>query len=673
MRRLLLAPLFLLAAALACEPNRGDGPAPGQAPASSAITIAANDTLLLIAAEDHDELLVVDRETREVKDRISVGDGPTHVITLPSGVAVVSNRYGHTLSVVDMTQMKVTQTITVGVEPIGMTSLGGSRIAVALAGEEALAIVDIDAGTIEKKIDLGTKDPRAVAKTTRDGILVSHLGTGVLSRVDVETGLVTTLDMTTTNEFGPTVFPNHLRSLTVSPDGETVLIAHSQSNADTVRAPIDEGGFDEFGGGGGNCGYSGCATELGAVVPAITEVQVSTGEIIVPIRAEPETTNADMNGGMAREADCFDCGFGVSSAPNPPSFLNPFESRFTGLSLNNPTAVAAIDGERGLLVVHAGTKNAVILRRPLRGTADDVVGYVQLGNGASAVTLTSDGSRAYVWNQFDASITEIEIPKLDARSDTPSRFAQNGTTASSEEFKAVAEFDATTTALVEDALPTDASLGRKLFHDATDARISRNHAISCASCHPDGRTDGRTWQFTFGPRNTPQLGGSILDTAPFHWPGDVTTHRELNNMTVLAFMGGAGLDVESMDAIGAFIDTIRAAPSRTVLAETLPEAVERGRALFLDPSVGCTNCHNGTHFTDNRNWDIGSQAAFNDITSFQTPVLHGLSRSAPYLHDGSAPTLRALVDNWVATDRMGTGSHLTRAELDDLVAYLDTL
>jgi len=671
MRRLSLAPLMLLAAALACEPTTSDGPAPGSAPASSAITVAQNDTLLLVAAEDHDQLLVVDRASRQVERRIDVGTGPTHVIVLPSGHAVVSNRYSHTLSVVDVANGTVTTTIAVGVEPIGMTSLGGSRVAVALAGEEALAVVDIGTGAVEKKIDLGTKDPRAVAKTERDGILVSHLGTGVLSRVDIETGLVTTLDVTTPNEFGPSVFPNHLRSLTVSPNGATVLIPHSQSNSDTVRAPINEGGFDEFGG-GGNCGYSGCATELGAVVPAVTEVQVSTGEVLVPIRVEPEVTNTDVNGGMMR-ADCFDCGFGIASAPNPPSFLNPFESRFTGLSLNNPTALAAIDGDRGLLVIHSGTKNALILRRPLRGTSDDVVGYVQVGNGANAVTLTSDGSHAYVWNQFDASITEIEIPKFESN-DSPSRFAQRETTTTTtNEFKPVAEFDASTRAVVEDALPPDASLGRKLFHDATDARISRNHAISCASCHPDGRTDGRTWQFTFGPRNTPQLGGGILDTAPFHWPGDVTTHRELNSMTVLAFMGGAGLDVQSMDAIGAFIDTIRAAPSRVALSETLPDAAERGRMLFLDPTVGCTSCHNGTHFTDNQNYDIGTKASFNDISSFQTPVLHGLSRSAPYLHDGSAPTLRALVDNWVATDRMGTGSHLTRAELDDLVAYLDTL
>ena len=54
-------------------------------------------------------------------------------------------------------------------------------------------------------------------------------------------------------------------------------------------------------------------------------------------------------------------------------------------------------------------------------------------------------------------------------------------------------------------------------------------------------------------------------------------------------------------------------------------------------------------------------------------MLHGLNRSGPYLHDGSQASLRDLVNNVVKTDRMGVGSHLTTGEIDDLVAYLETL
>ena len=48
------------------------------------------------------------------------------------------------------------------------------------------------------------------------------------------------------------------------------------------------------------------------------------------------------------------------------------------------------------------------------------------------------------------------------------------------------------------------------FHDAGDRRMSRDHYISCASCHLEGGHDGRTWDFTQageGLRNTIDLRG----------------------------------------------------------------------------------------------------------------------------------------------------------------------
>jgi cytochrome c peroxidase len=305
-----------------------------------------------------------------------------------------------------------------------------------------------------------------------------------------------------------------------------------------------------------------------------------------------------------------------------------------------------------------------------------VLGVVPVGHGPSAIALSHDGQQAYVWNQFDGSVTEFALPHV-ATATQNSRFA--GTPDEQMAFAMFTQVEtlpARTFNVVEDALPAQVSLGRKLFHDATDSRISQGGAISCASCHPDGRADGRTWNFTFGPRNTPQLGGGILDTAPFHWPGDVETVNSLNEMTVLAFMGGDGLDADHMAAIGSFIDQIRKAPSASEAQGALTLAEARGKEIFEDATVGCTSCHAGADFTDNLSWNVGTKSLddrMSDIEQFQTPVLHGLNRSAPYLHDGSAATLEDLVEHVVRRDQMGQGSHLTDAEADDLVAYLKSL
>jgi cytochrome c peroxidase len=146
----------------------------------------------------------------------------------------------------------------------------------------------------------------------------------------------------------------------------------------------------------------------------------------------------------------------------------------------------------------------------------------------------------------------------------------------------------------------------------------------------------------------------------------------LNDMTVLPFMGGSGLDAASFQFVAAYIGTIRQAPSTTAVRD-LNALERRGAEVFFSEATQCGTCHAGAHFTDNVSYDVGTQANARDIRTFQTPVLHGLHRSAPYGHDGKYPTMRALVDGLVRTDKMGKGSHLGNDDVEALVAYLNTL
>ena len=667
-----LAFLAVTAVAVACEPaprviEAGKGPVSG--------AIAATKTKLLIAAEDHDQLLVLDRATKKVEQRIEVGDAPAHVIVLADGSAAVTTRYGNSVDIVDVNAGALVKSIPVGVEPFGLTELAGGKLAVVLAGEASLAVVDVKAGTVEQKIKLADRDPRAVALLADGSLYVTHMATAAVSHVRLDSGAVTLVSATTRNDFGPHLAAEHLRSVTVDDKTNTVLIAHTQANTDTVRAPIDDPSQPT---GGQNCGYDGCQQELGAVEPAITEIDPGSDQVLIPTPgANNQGQQGFVNGGMDSAGPCMDCfpgGFNVT--PNPPSVLNPHEQRFVGTQIANPAALALFDGGRGQIIVNLGSKNALLLKRTLTGLSSDVIATVKLGNGAQSIAISDDGKLAYVWNQFDLSVSEIELPMVDDGVDTASKFVPDGSgkPVASAELGIVPELAAKTTVLpIEDALPVEASIGRKMFHDATDSRIAANAAVSCAHCHPDGRADGRTWQFVFGPRNTPQLGGSILDTAPFHWPGDVPTVADLNTMTVLPFMGGTGLDAGSFSYIAAYIGQVRAAPSIVDVEPTLTEQEARGEALFTSDATQCSVCHAGAHFTDNVSHDIGTQSNPSDIKLFQTPVLHGLARSAPYLHDGSQANLEDLVNNVVRTDKMGHGSQLTEQDAADLVAYLRTL
>ena len=56
--------------------------------------------------------------------------------------------------------------------------------------------------------------------------------------------------------------------------------------------------------------------------------------------------------------------------------------------------------------------------------------------------------------------------------------------------------------------------------------------------------------------------------------------------------------------------------------------------------------------------------------AFDTPSLRGIWHTAPYLHDGRAPTLRDVLVTHNPTDTHGHTSHLSESELQDLVAFL---
>lgn len=649
-----------LVALVACEPVPRPTVALGAGPVSGAIAVTADDSRLVIAAEDHDELLVVDRESHDVLHRVLVADAPSHLVLLSSGIAAVTTRYGHTVDLVDIDAGERINRFVVGVEPMGLVEVDAGQLAIVLAGEKAVVLVDVDNGRITERFELDFADPRAIAHVGGT-LFVTHMTAGELSMIDLDSGTVDRRRMNVENERGPRLHPNLMRSLTVAPDDSALLVAHSQANADTMRAPlIDDNGNDAE----GNCGYSGCANRLGANTPSVTTIDPASGTVVVPRRPQ------EVDSGWLFPPSEFASENAISQ---PPSLFAPFESRFGSVALNNPVAVAVADGGRGLLVLNLGTQNVLFLRRDLTGEASDVVGVAPVGHGASSLALTRDGTFAYVWNQFDGTVSEIELPSFPERRRGNATEQSNADDDGDAEFREVPDFESTTIAVVEDALAPDVSAGRKLFHSATDSRMAANNAISCATCHPDGRSDNRTWQFTFGPRNTPQLGGGILDTAPFHWPGDVEDVAALDRMTVRAFMGGTGTDARAMANIGAFIDTIRPAPAPSALQPTLDDAQLRGQAIFEDPEVGCTNCHFGNHRTDNRSHDVDTQATSFDITRFQTPVLHGVARSAPYLHDGSAGSLLELVLETVATDRMGHGSELSNQELLDLASFLETL
>ncbi|NJO22200.1 MAG: c-type cytochrome [Sphingomonadales bacterium] len=274
--------------------------------------------------------------------------------------------------------------------------------------------------------------------------------------------------------------------------------------------------------------------------------------------------------------------------------------------------------------------------------------------------------------------------------------------------------------------PERIALGARLF---SDPRLSGTGRHSCASCHRPERafTDGRRQAraLTGEPlrRNTPAL-WNLAWSKQFFWDGRSPSLEAQVRMPIEAAdeMGGdwpavllrleaeAGLVSQfqsafpgepalSQDmvvkALASYVRSLVSPPTRFDAwiegdAAALDAAEVRGFGLFTG-KAGCLLCHAGWRFTDDRFHDIGlrgkdpGRAAVPDGTpgrmAFKTPSLRDVGRTAPYMHDGSLPTLAAVLKHYTGgfvsrptlAPHMNRRLRLTRKEKADLIAFLRTL
>ncbi|MBS1152299.1 MAG: hypothetical protein H6Q89_3997, partial [Myxococcaceae bacterium] len=279
---------------------------------------------------------------------------------------------------------------------------------------------------------------------------------------------------------------------------------------------------------------------------------------------------------------------------------------------------------------------------------------ISVGAGPTGIALAKDGRRAWVYNSFDHSLSLIKSVEGVLRT-------------------------VKTVELGKDVLADDVVIGRKLFFGTNDSRMnSLGVGLSCGTCHLDGREDGHVWNFTTGPRQTPTLAGRMLEqTAPLHWDGEFANMGDLSH-AITNRMGGQGITPQMAKQISAFLASMPAADNPHRVAQTTPAQL-RGAQVFTQ--ANCHSCHSGAALTDNGFAKVGTFALQGGVrddlarlpNGLNTPSLLGLARSAPYLHDGSALTLKARILQGKAENLHGATSQLTPEEVDDLVAYLQTL
>ena len=267
------------------------------------------------------------------------------------------------------------------------------------------------------------------------------------------------------------------------------------------------------------------------------------------------------------------------------------------------------------------------------------------------------------------------------------------------------------------------ALGRLLFHDL---RLSKDKTVSCASCHDlaSGGDDGLPVSIGVGEAagsiNAPTVFNAAFNFKQF-WDGRANSLEDQIDGPVQSALEMASLwpDVVAklyqddtypalFDAI--YADGINRANVKNSLAEfmrslTTPNSrfdrwlggdesaldtqEKRGYALFKH--YGCVSCHQGAavggnmfqvfgvlneYFKRRGNITEADMGRFNvtgneaDLHAFKVPSLRMAAHTAPYLHDGSAATLRDAVDIMF---EFQLGREAPDEDKDAIVAFIKTL
>lgn len=593
---------------------------------------------VFVANPDNDSLSVVDAATLALEAEIPVGAGPRSAAASAHGVWVAAGR-ADVISIVDPSLLEVVRTIALprGSRPEALLFEPGEASAwVSLRGLGAVARVDAVTGELTAMVDVG-RSPRGLAlspdgatlyvsrfitpplpgesttapQTSVDGVPVG----GEVIPVDVATltaGAPIVLahsEAETTEHSGPGI-PNYLGAAAIAPDGRSAYVPSKQDN---IRA---------------GAARSGLLLDFDSSVRAVgSRLDLSTG-----------------TEDLAARLDFDDASIASEAVYGP----------------DGAYLYVALEGNREVAVVDA-------LSRAELGRFD-------CGRAPQALAVSADGRTLYVHGFMDRALTVHDLSQL-------------------VDFGRVSVPLIATVALVgTEKLDSAVFRGKQLFYDAVDPRLALDSYLACAACHNDGGEDGRVWDFTQfgeGVRNTIGLRGHGQGHGPLHWTANFDEVQDFEGQ-IRAFASGSGLMADAdflagtrheplgdakaglsddLDALAAYVGSLTEAgtsPLRQSSGELTAQGA-MGRAVF--GAAGCGGCHGGLPFTDSESLakhDIGTltpASGAGAAAGFDVPTLRGLWETGPYLHDGSAMTLRDAIE---AHGPVG----LSETDMDSLVYYL---
>lgn len=560
---------------------------------------------------------------------------------------LTANSTAGSVSLVDTRAATVLYELRTGDRPAGVALARDGRLAVVSHGFGGdIAVLDVGSDRLEvvARVAVGP-EPRGVALAA-DG-RTAYVAVGVANevvRIDLQARAVT----------GRLPVGREPRGIALTPDGSRLLVGNARSRGLSVIAtgpwqvertlPIDGDNLRQVAiGPDGRTGYVANMRNRGfATTRNNIEIGWVLGQRLSRVAldgAEPYATlSLDPQGQAVADAQ------GVAAGG---------DGRFLAVSCGGTHEVLLLRADAKPLPWRSGGSRDLIAPELLRG--DGRFRRVALGGRPTELAFASDGQTLYVANYLADSIQVV-----DAESGVLVRTIRLG----------------------DPAEPSLARRGEILFHDA--AR-SFNQWYSCNTCHSDGHTDGLDfdtlndgWQdlgtsHLRSRKKVPTLRG-VTRTGPWTWHGWQESLRDAVTDSFTKSMQGPRPSADEVDAVVAYLETLDYPPNPNRSPDGgLTPAAGRGQAVFRSPKAACNSCHGGPELTDGKIHNVGLQEPGDVYRGYNPPSLRGVYDKDPYLHDGRAKTLRDVLTGDHNPEQVTGRGPLSPEELDDLIAYLQSL
>ncbi len=220
--------------------------------------------------------------------------------------------------------------------------------------------------------------------------------------------------------------------------------------------------------------------------------------------------------------------------------------------------------------------------------------------------------------------------------------------------------------------PDTVRLGEMAFNDAT---LCYQQWLSCASCHPDMRSDGTNWDLMNDGIGNPKQSRSLLythRTSPVMITG-IRASAEVAVSKGFSMIQFHELPENKLDSVNAYIKAEKPVPSPYLNPDgSLTAAALRGKKIF-EGKADCVKCHTPPYHGDKQNYAFGLGSDSERDRTFATPILVEVWRTAPYMYDGRAVTIKEVITTDNANNRHGNTRGLTTQEADDLAEYVNSL